>query len=160
MLAASAGFGVARPLPDVAGIDFHIVGLGEVEDDYPLARVQVKSWSTPHGDEHSLHYDRLNEKQFNVLAGLRLVPAFLFVIVVPPNSRDYAHIDDQRLQLYRAGYWMSLADRPKFPDPSANRSVTVHIPRRNLLTVESLTGLCEGTVKRAASGAGPIARTP
>lgn len=159
MLAASAGFGVARPLPDVAGIDFHIVGLDEVEDDYPLAKVQVKSWSTPHGDELSLHYDRLSEKQFNVLAGPRVVPAFLFVIVVPPNSRDYAHIDDQRLQLCHAGYWMSLAHRPKFPEPSAKRFVTVHIPRKNLLTVESITALCEGTVNRMASDAGPIART-
>jgi len=130
-----------------------------VEDDYPLAKVQVKSWSTPHGDNLSLHYDRLNEKQFNVLAGPRIVPAFLFVIVVPPDSREYARIDDQQLHLSHAGYWMSLADRPKFPDPSSNRFPTVHIPRKNLLTVESLTALCQGTVNRPASDAGPFART-
>jgi hypothetical protein len=155
MLAASAGFGVAEPRPDVAGIDFHIVGLSEVDDDFPLAKVQVKSWSTPHGDDLSWHYDRLNEKQFNAIAGSRLVPAFLFVIVVPPDSRDYARINDQRLQLCHAGYWVSLAHRPKFPNPSANRTVTVHVPRKNLLTIESLTALCEGTV----NGAGPLVRT-
>jgi Domain of unknown function (DUF4365) len=155
MLAASAGFGIARPLPDVAGIDFHIVGLSEVEDDYPLAKVQVKSWSDPRGDDISLYYRGLNEKQFNVLAGTRVVPAFLFVIVVPHDSRDYARIDDQQLHLSHAGYWMSLANRPKFPDPSSDRSVPIHIPRKNLLTVESLTALCNSSV----SGAGPLART-
>jgi hypothetical protein len=156
MLAASAGFGVARPLPDVAGIDFHIVGLSEVEDDYPLAKVQVKSWSDPRGDDTSLHYRGLSEKQFNVLAGRRVVPAFLFVIVVPRDSRHYARIDDQQLHLSHAGYWMSLADRPKFPDPSSDRPVPVRIPRKNLLTVESLTALCDSSV----SGVGPLARTP
>lgn len=155
MLAASAGFGVARPLPDVAGIDFHIVGLSEVEDDYPLAKVQVKSWSDPHGDESFLHYRRLSEKQFNVLAGRRVVPAFLFVIVVPPDSRHYARIDDQQLHLSHAGYWMSLADRPKFADPSSERHVPIRIPRKNLLTVESLTALCDSSV----SGPGSLART-
>jgi hypothetical protein len=76
VLSAAAGFAVAKPQPDLAGIDLHIVGMTEVDDDFPLAKVQVKSWSTPHGDDLAWRYDRLNEKQFNALAGSRIVPAF------------------------------------------------------------------------------------
>jgi hypothetical protein len=159
MLSAAAGFAVAKPHPDLAGIDLHIVGMTEVDDDFPLAKVQVKSWSTPHGDDLAWRYDRLNEKQFNSLAGQRTVPAFLFLIVVPPDPRDYALADAQRLQLCYAAYWVSLADRPKIPDPDSNRHVSVTVPRTNLLTVESLTSLCEGTAPIPSTDRARLART-
>jgi Domain of unknown function (DUF4365) len=159
MLAAAAGFGVAKPYPDLAAIDLHIVGMDEVADDYPLAKVQVKSWSTPHGDDLAWHYGRLNEKQFNALAGRQAVPAFLFLIVVPPDPQDFAQADTQRLQLSYAGYWISLADSQRIPDPSTKRRVTVTIPRVNLLTVESLTALCGGSTLGRSSGPLPLART-
>lgn len=160
MLSAAAGFAVAKPYPDLAGIDLHIAGTSEVQDDYPLAKVQVKTWSTPKGDDLVWHYDRLNEKQFNALAGPRIVPAFLFLIVVPPDPRDYALADAQRLQLCYAAYWASLADRPKIPEPDPNRHVPVTVPRTNLLTVESLTSLCKGTVRIPDTSHAPLARTP
>jgi hypothetical protein len=159
MLAAAAGFGVAKPYPDLAAIDLHIVGMSEVADDYPLAKVQVKSWSTPHGDDLSWRYNRLNEKQFNVLAGRQAVPAFLFLIVVPQDPRDFAQADAQRLQLSHAAYWISLGDRQRIPNPSTKRHVTVTIPRANLLTVESLAALCEGSTPSRGSDPVPLVRT-
>ena len=159
MLAAAAGYGVAKPEPDLAGIDFHIVGMTEVEDDYPLAKVQVKSWSAPQGDDFAWRYRGLTETQFNVLAGRRTVPAFLFLIVVPTDARDYAHADAERLHLGYAAYWMSLADKQKFPAPSTERRVTLAVPRKNLLTVESLTALCEGSVRGQGDDRAPLART-
>jgi hypothetical protein len=158
-LAAAAGFGVAKPYPDLAAIDFHIVGMSEVADDYPLAKVQVKSWSTPDGDDFGWRYDRLNEQQFNALAGRQAVPAFLFLIVVPPDSRDFAHADAQRLQLSHAAYWVSFADRQRILNPSTKRRVRVTIPRANLLTVESLTALCEGSILGHGGDRVPLART-
>lgn len=159
MLAAAAGFGVAKPYPDLAAIDLHIVGMSEVADDYPLAKVQVKSWSTPRSDDLAWRYDGLNEKQFNVLAGQRAVPAFLFLIVVPADPRDFAQADAQRLQLSHAAYWISLADRQRIPNPSTKRYVTITIPRANLLTVESLTALCGGSILGRGSDRVPLART-
>jgi hypothetical protein len=160
MLAAAAGFGIAKPYPDLAGIDLHISGMNEVEDDFPLAKVQVKSWSTPHGGDLAWRYDRLDERQFNVLAGTRAVPAFLFLIVVPPDPRDFARADCEQLKLSHAAYWMSFADRQRIPNPSTKRYVTVTIPRTNLLTVESLTALCEGSILGRGSDRVPLARTP
>jgi hypothetical protein len=76
-LAAATGFTVAKESPDLTGIDFQIKSTREVGDDFPRMEVQVKSWSAPNGDDRLWHYRGLTEKQFNHLAGRRIVPAFL-----------------------------------------------------------------------------------
>jgi hypothetical protein len=157
VLAAAAGFAVAKPYPDVAGIDFHIVGTDEVDDDYPLAKVQVKSWRAAHRDDGVAWHYRLSEKHFNALAGAPSVPAFLFLIVVPPDRRDYASADPQALRLCHAGYWTSLAGQPRIANPSSTREVPVAVPQLNLLTVESLTWLLRGATNSTAV---TIAGTP
>jgi hypothetical protein len=139
-LAAAAGYIIAKPFPDLIGSDLLILGSREINDDFPLARVQVKSWSRPQGNDNAWHY-RLTEKQFNALAGPRTVPAFLVVVVVPPSAGEYTHADPHRLRMHRAAYWASLADRTKIDDPSGSRHVPVPVPRQNLLTVDSLAAL-------------------
>lgn len=129
----------------MVGIDLHITSTTEVRDDYPLIRVQVKSWSTPQGNDDAWRYRGLTEKQFNFLAGTRTVPTFLFLVMVPSDIRNYALADHQLLRLSHAAYWRSLADEPKIPDPSPDRKVTVTVPRQNLLTIESLIALCHGS---------------
>ncbi len=156
MLAAAAGFSVAKPYPDISGIDLQIDGTRGMTNGIPLARAQVKSWSDPQGNDHSLRYRGLNEKQFNALAERRTpVPVFLFLVVVPADVHDFAHADPWGLRLSHAAYWASLADRPQIPDPDTNRKVPVHVPRQNLLTVESLTALCESPVPLHHHAAGP-----
>jgi hypothetical protein len=88
-------------------------------------------------------YSGLTEKRFNALAGPKRIPRFLFLVIVPPNVSDYAYSDDDFLQLKRAAYWVSLMDHERFVEPSCKRRVSVIVPRRNLLTVESLTALVE-----------------
>jgi hypothetical protein len=156
VLAAAAGFSVAKPYPDISGIDLQIDGTRGMTNGIPLARAQVKSWSAPQGDDDSWHYRGLNERQFNILAERRTpVPVFLFLVVVPPKISDFAHADCGRLQLSHAAYWVSLADRAQIPDPDVGRKVPVHVPRQNLLTVESLTGLCESPDVPPRRTAGP-----
>lgn len=161
-LGAAAGFTVTKPEPDVAGIDFHIAGTEEVDDDYPLIKVQVKSWSNPKYDAESWHFRGINEKQFNVLAGRRAVPTFLFLVIVPSDVREYACADPRNLRLSHSAYWMSLADHPKIIDPDPRRSVRVDVPRSNLLTVGTFTDLCTG--RQAGTGGGSpqvsLARKP
>jgi hypothetical protein len=159
VLAAAAGFGVAKPEPDVAGIDLHIVGMTEVGDDYPLAKVQVKSWSRAPDEEQAWRYSGLTEKQFNVLAGSRAVPVYLFLVVVPPQATDYARADQDHLRLARAAYWVSFANEPRIPNPSAQRRVTVQVPRTQLLTVESLAELCSTVFTSPAPRSEPTSLT-
>jgi uncharacterized protein DUF4365 len=146
VLASAAGFMTAKPLPDVAGVDLVILGTSGFLRGVPLATIQVKSWSSQHRNDHGWHYRDLTEDQFNVLAGKRSVPAFLVLVVVPPDARDYVHARRERLELCHAAYWKSFADKPRMENPSSRRKIPVFdIPFRNLLTVDTLIHLCSGT---------------
>jgi hypothetical protein len=144
---------VSEPKPDVFGVDLYVCGTDELGDDYPLLAVQVKSWSRPRERDGYWRFDRLSEKQFNALAGnKRSVPRLLALVVVPRDVEGFASADEQLLRLSRAAYWMSLRDMQRFPDPT-ERKVTVDVPRRQLLTVQSLKWLCErSAMPEAATG--------
>lgn len=59
-------------------------------------------------------------------------------MLVPENPAHWLDCSQEQLVLRRCAHWMSLAGAP----PTANeRSVTVYVPRANLFTVESLSGL-------------------
>lgn len=146
VLAAAAGLQIAWPHPDCTGIDCHISSTREVERDFPLMSVQVKSWSVPvlTRDDGFWRYRGLTEKRFNALAGQgRRVPRYLFLVVVPPDIGKYSKANDECLLLRQAAYWVSLADVEQIPEPRCERKVQVMVPTGNLLTVESLTKLCE-----------------
>ena len=158
VLTAAAGFLAAKPLPDVAGIDLVILGTGGFLRGVPLATVQVKSWSSQHRNDHAWRYRDLTEDQFNVLAGERIVPAFLVLVVVPEDARDYVHARRERLELCHAAYWKSFADTPAIDNPSTRRRVPAFdIPFGNLLTVDTLVRLCSGTASGHGTDASPLA---
>lgn len=124
-------------------MDFAISGTRQVRNDFPLIRVQVKSWSVPRESDGSWRYRGLTEKQFNALAGDRRIWCYLILVVVPSDVGSYAYAGDDCLRLSRAAYWVSLRDHNLIKDPSSERKVQVLVPRQNLLTVEKLTSLCE-----------------
>jgi hypothetical protein len=143
VLAAAAGLSVAWPRPDCTGVDCHLGGTSEVDDDFPLLQAQIKSWSAPAGDDQFWRYHGLTEKRFNALAGPRRTPRYLFLVIVPREVHLYSIADDQGLLLSQAAYWLSLADSVRLADPRCDRRVRVRVPKANLLTVESLAKLCE-----------------
>jgi hypothetical protein len=143
VLAAAAGLQCSPLTPDCTGVDLDITGTREVRDDFPCVKIQVKSWSVPRESGGAWRYGGLTEKRFNALAGPRRVPRFLFLVVVPSDVSTYAYADEEFLRLGRAAYWVSLADRARVAEPRCDRKVPVHVPRQNLLTVETLTTLCE-----------------
>jgi hypothetical protein len=138
-LAASAGLVVSRPDLDVSGEDF-IIGMpglrGSVRN--PRIEVQVKSWCNPSGSATTWRY-RMRAAHFNELAGGRFyLPRYLFLVVVPQDADEYAVAADDALRLHHAGYWASFADRELVAGAS---TITVDVPRRNLLTAAALRGL-------------------
>lgn len=148
----------AKPLPDVAGIDLVILGTGGPQRGLPLATVQVKSWSSQHRNEHAWRYRDLTEDQFNVLAGERIVPAFLVLVVVPEDARDYVHARRERLELCHAAYWKSFADKQTIETPNARRRIPpFDIPFSNLLTVDTLIRLCSGVASGHGTDASQLA---
>lgn len=146
-LAAAAGYMTMVPRPDQGGTDLMVMGSDEIEEDFPLIKIQVKSWSTPQGDTNYWHYRRLNEKQFNILAGKRQTPIYLALVLVPRDIAYYTSAGDDSHVLRHAAYWMSLADRAKIPNPSASRTVSLAVPRANRLTADSIRALCEASVR-------------
>lgn len=106
-------------------------------------------------------YPYLTEKQYNVIAGEPAVPAYLFIVVVPEDPRQYTHANEQQLLARRAAYWVSLAGRPRIDNPG-DRRVRVDVPCDNLLTVNSMAALCEGrfTVHSHDGSRPSVAGTP
>jgi hypothetical protein len=145
VLAAAAGLGVSEVKPDCTGVDFVISATREIDGDFPAMMVQVKSWSKPVERLEGWRYNRLTQKRFNALAGRnRRFPRFLFLVMVPSDRTRHACVGEDVLSLSHAAYWVSLADHEQIQDAACERQVPIMVPRKNLLTVESLVALCEG----------------
>ncbi|WP_280265624.1 DUF4365 domain-containing protein [Nocardia wallacei] len=145
-LAAAAGLQVAKPQPDCTGVDLQLTVPSEYNGDFPQIQVQVKSWSVPKERDDSWRYHKLNEMQFDALAGRRIWPRYLFLVVVPGHSDEYAVASTSSLALAHAAYWVSLADEPRLEHPSRDRHRTVSVPKGNLLTVRTLQALFDSVM--------------
>ncbi|QIK06151.1 DUF4365 domain-containing protein [Streptomyces sp. ID38640] len=136
-IAAAAGFQVAVPYPDI-GKDL-ILGRDHEDPDLDVQiALQVKTRRvgqfepTEGGFKISLTID-----QFKRLRGRRQVPCFLVLVVVPPEPANYIHVQERALTLHHSAYWVSLEHQP-LPHQQGRKSVTVTVPRENLLTVDAL----------------------
>lgn len=155
VLAAAAGLRLAKPQPDVDGLDYCMwpdtVGRFRGARSTPI-NVQVKSAIRP--GENATHWSHsLAAAHFNALAGTEVTfPTFLFFVVVPPNWQDFTDADHDRLLLCKAAYWHSLSAEELIPAQGA-QSRTVRVPKANLLTVDTLRGLA--TIRTPAEEAHP-----
>jgi len=145
VLASAAGLVVGGYDLDQDGIDLTLLLPGPFRDvTSPRVDVQVKSWSTPRrtaSGEHWL-FRGLNELQFNKLAGDNFtVPRYLFLVVVPADTRDYVFFSPDEMRLHHLGYFLSLEDQPLIDRPRGDRQTTVRVPVGNVLTVRSLLTL-------------------
>ncbi|GIH20682.1 DUF4365 domain-containing protein [Rugosimonospora africana] len=140
-LVSAAGLIAGQQDVDHTGVDFSIDFPGaRGTARFPKIEAQVKSWSSPRGTDVHWHYP-IDVDNYNNLAGAGFtVPRYLFLVIVPADVRQFAQVDETSMRLNHCGYWASLHDRP-LVDPAVQRSVTVHVPRRNLLTVSGLRAL-------------------
>ena len=151
-LACAGGFTTSRMNLDLDGVDWQIAFPGpRGTARSPKIEVQVKSASSPLIKDDVIYYP-LKVAHFNHLAGEGFqIPRFLSVVLVPPAAEHYAICTDENLRLSTAAYWLSLADQETLPTGTGDpQSVTVRVPRRNLLTVGSLGCLLDGDLEGAA----------
>jgi hypothetical protein len=141
VLASAAGLIASKPDIDVIGIDFTLSYPGSRGTTrFPMIDVQVKSWSRAAGSVDAWHYP-MEVAHYNGLAGEDYcVPRYLFLVVVPDDAEQYAYADGDALRLRHCGYWASLADRPPV-GTDQQKTITVRVPKRNLLTVPALRAL-------------------
>lgn len=143
VLASAAGLLVYTPDLDYDGVDFLIRWPGRMgAAASPAIDVQVKSWSRPRNTEGHLHFNGLNEVQFNKLAGSAYtVPRYLFLVTVPPDREIYSEIRTDGMLLRYQGYYLSLRDEAPTENPRTDKRHLVRVPIGNVLTVRSLRGL-------------------
>ena len=100
----------------------------------------LRRTSSPDVHEEYIHYP-LKARNYNLLAGRDYdLPRFLFLVLAPADPFTWTHATQDRLLLRRAAYWMCLHDQDPLENPRAGTR-TVHVPRANLLTVDSLHDL-------------------
>ena len=141
LIAASSGLTVARTHPDVDGADLIIGYKGQAGNTrHPKVELQVKTWSKPKFDENLWRY-RMSSLQFNELAGRDYgLPRFLVLVIVPPDPADYISPGHSELAVRNLAYWVSLEHLNRI-DETLRSTVPVDVPRRNLLTGETLKHL-------------------
>ena len=67
-------------------------------------------------------------------------PRILVLVTLPRDVREWLSLSPDQLILRRCSYWLSLSG---LPESDNEHSVTVSVPRSNLLTVEALKGMME-----------------
>jgi hypothetical protein len=148
-VAAVAGFALAKPEVDDDSIDWIIAarGAGSLLRR-PRVEVQLKCTAQDLRQEEHLHFP-LDIKNYNDLRETNLlVPRILIVVLVPEQLEDWLIQSETEMALRHCGYWVSLRGRAA---TSNRETVTVLVPRSQMLTPEALRGILE----RIGSGGVP-----
>jgi hypothetical protein len=124
---------------DNDSVDGYIHFTGQIGEQYsPQVAYQLKCTSVAaHAGDHIAfpltikNYDELRVTN----AG---VPRILIVVTVPGAVADWVRQDERRMRLFRCGYWMSLFGAP---ETTNTRTRTVHVPRSQQFTVQSLSAM-------------------
>lgn len=135
-VAASAGFQVNTPVPDVDSVDGVI---SSTTNRRPKIDFQAKATTQDMLRNGAVHFP-LSVKNYNDLRADTLSPRILIVLIMPSNPQDWTVQTDEELCMRHCAYWHSLEGEP---ETSNARSVTVHLPTNNILSVNQLTGLME-----------------
>jgi hypothetical protein len=141
-LAARAGFSCDRPGKDRQSTDVIVNSEGLACEDALLRQahlgLQLKATARelPEGDFITFS---LPINNYNDLRIRNAYPKLLVVFVLPPNSQHWQHhLAEEELISRRCAYFLNLFGQPEVPNTDSR---TVHIPRANLLTLESLQSL-------------------
>ncbi|MFB7579963.1 DUF4365 domain-containing protein [Streptomyces hydrogenans] len=141
MLAAAANLDAARRERDRVGVDWQLGHPGRPGTRrYPVIEAQVKCTSSPTVRDDHISF-RLEDKNYNQLAGRDYdIPRFLFLVLAPSDPLDWSEATEDYLEVRHAAYWMCLHGYEEV-EAKKDGKQTLHVPRANLLTVDSLHDL-------------------
>lgn len=127
-----AGCAVSQRRPDDDSIDWT---LSCKLPRRPKLDVQMKTTSTDAGDGETIRYP-LKKKNYNDLILTNVLsPRILVLVTLPTDMEGWLSLTAEQLVLRRCAFWVSLAGQPQSDNES---SVTVSVPRQNLLTPEAV----------------------
>jgi hypothetical protein len=140
-VAARAGFGSDRPHNDRDSIDVVISAKGSLASDSrirsPRIEIQLKATSLTVPNSEKIAYS-LPIKNYNDLRGDRALPGILLLFCLPEEDAAWLNVNEDQLVAKRCGYWLNLKGQPASENET---TVTVYVPRANVLTVEKLKEL-------------------
>lgn len=147
-VAAVCGCTCARPEPDY-GVD---LWLRQVEfrhkrwqETGPNLYVQLKSTSGAIVTPTEVGYD-LKADDYNLLRRTtRKAPSLLVLLVLPADKTAWVDHTEERLEIRRCVYWLSLRGLPASKNTS---SIRVHIPRANQFTPAALTRIMKAIQRK------------
>jgi hypothetical protein len=148
-IAAVCGCTSARPEPDY-GVDLTLrqvqLRRGRWQELGPILSIQLKSTTAPAAatNDHVV-YD-LDVRAYDLLRrSTRTAPWILILLLLPPDRTAWVDHTEDRLELRRCAYYLSLRRRPEMPNTA---TVRVQIPRRNQFTPASLERIMEAIQNR------------
>jgi hypothetical protein len=147
-IAARAGYACQANLVDDDSVDVTLAAAGLVHHQAvfrsPRLEVQLKATSQDILRDDHLAFP-LPIKNYNDLRERTLVPRLLVVLLLPPGVGDWVEQTEEHMICRRCAFWQSLRGSPEVPN---EKSVTVHLPRVNRLTVEGLGTLMQRAARR------------
>ncbi|MCU7976574.1 DUF4365 domain-containing protein [Shewanella sp. SW36] len=140
-IAAQIGFRSAIPDVDDDSVDLILKGRGFASTiRNPQLEIQLKCTACNDGCEEYFSY-KLPIKNYNDLRGDNLLcPRLLFVLVVPNETDAWLSYELDHMKMKHCCYWISLRD---LKETTNGTSVTIKIPRENILTATSMLLLME-----------------
>ena len=135
-LAAQAGYLTSQPEPDLDSIDLRIQSGGLFR---PALDLQLKATTKfPENGDSTLRF-RLPIKNYRDLHVKTQTPRLLVVLELPEDESQWMTVTDEELVLRRRAYWLSL--QHDHEDVTNQQTVTIYIPKNNVLNVETLNDL-------------------
>lgn len=138
-VAACAGYGWSRRNVDDDSVDISIHQRGTNGTvRSPQLDLQVKATAVPTTMEDRIAFP-LKMKNYDDLRPENLmVPRLLVLVLVPENPAEWIEHTDEEMVMRRCGYYLSLRGRP---DTDNQHTTTVHVPRGNMFSPDSLQNL-------------------
>ncbi len=137
-LAVRAGYSVSVPEPDRDSVDLRIQAGGAHRPALDLQLKATASIGEPR--DGSLSF-QLSIKNYDDLRIETQTPRLLVVLELPHDESRWMSVTMDELILRRRAYWLNLQRNHK--EITDQKTVTVHIPEQNVLSVEVLQRLME-----------------
>jgi Domain of unknown function (DUF4365) len=101
----------------------------------PKIDVQMKTWTGDDGVSDPIRYPLKRKNYDDLIVTDVLAPRILVLVTIPKDIEEWMTLSAEQLIYRRCGYWVSLRGQPESDNET---TVTVSVPRANLLTVQSL----------------------
>lgn len=135
-VAAKAGYGVSEPTLDRDGYDVTISAGGSMR---PKIDVQLKATINLRDEGTTFAY-ALKRRNYDLLREPAQTPRMLVVLHLPKERKKWLTISNEYLTLKNCAYWLNLVGMPATKNKA---SITVKIPKSNLLTDKELRRLMD-----------------